>query len=88
MAELSNIIRSPSVASARATDNNSESCSRNGKVVDVQNLGTLNPMWSVKVAECTFTPDIELPVIRQRSRERSCSDLHHPTKGKLLEEGR
>lgn len=35
MTELPDIIRSPSVASARATDNNSESCSRNGKVVDI-----------------------------------------------------
>ena len=63
MTKLTDIIRSPSVASARTTDNNSETCSRNGEVVDVQNLGTLNAMWSVEVAERTFAPDVKLTVI-------------------------
>ena len=79
MAKLPDIIATPSIARSRPTNNTGKTCSRDLKVLNIQHLCTLNPMWRVKLSKCALTPDIKLPIGTQRCRERPSSHLDHTT---------
>lgn len=62
MSKLANIIGSPRVTGSRSRDHSSQTSTGYSEVLDVEDFGTLDAMWRVKLSKSAFSPDIQLAI--------------------------